>query len=194
MQKKIASFISVVLLPFLLSACVPTAFVAGAAAGGAVLYDQRNMQTMVKDRDITFRLQNKIDEAMLNYGKGKTHVSVATFNRNVLLVGQVTDNAMHDEALKLAKREQDVKNIYDEIKIGTPISNEDIRHDVWLTSQVIGALLGAKGLHTSQIKVVTEDNVVYLMGIISREKGQLAAETAQKVDGVKKIVKVFEYL
>lgn len=181
------------LLPWL-TGCVPAAFVAGAAVGGAVLYDQRSVSTIVKDRDITFQAQRKIDNALAERSKEHSRVVVATFNRVVLLVGQVSDPALKEVAAQILQGNAAIKGVYNEIRVGRPITNEVCRHDTWLTSQVIAALTLAKGLHASQIKVVTEDGNVYLMGVLTRAQGQLAAETAQKVDGVKQIVKVFEYL
>ncbi|MCK4609161.1 MAG: BON domain-containing protein [Gammaproteobacteria bacterium] len=188
-MKKIAILLAVVPL---LSACVPTALVAGATAGGAVVYDNRSMGTMWQDNNTSYQAQILInnDKEL----KDKANISVAVFDHVVLLVGQAPTKELRDHAQTLIKTVPNIKRICNQITIGQPISASATSNDAWITTKVKSAMLGKKGLSSTQLKVVTEAGVVYLMGLTTPSQGKLAAEVARKVDGVKKVVKVFEYV
>jgi len=174
-----------------LEACIPTAFVAGAAAGGAVIYDQRSAQTILDDRDITYRVQAKLNQDPEL--KGVARLSVAAFNHTVLIVGQAPTDDLKKRAENLAYLIPKVSRVYNEITVEKPASLIASSNDMWLTTKVKTALLAEKGLSSSQIKIVTESGVVYMMGIVSHNQANLATACTQKVAGVQKIVKLFEY-
>ena len=181
----------IVILPCV-SACVPVAVVAGAAAGGAVVYNNRSMETMLHDRNITYKAQLKINtDPQL---KNKTHISVATLNGTVLLVGQAPTEKLRARALNLVKTVAGIKRIYNQITIEAPTSALTRSSDSWITTKVKTAMLAERGLKSTQIKVVTENGTVYLMGLITPNQGNLAAKAARRVDGVQRVIKVFEYL
>ena len=188
-MKKIFFVIGIALL---VQGCVPAAFVAGAAAGaGAVIYDQRSTGTIVDDRNIIFKVQNKIDDDVDL--KSKTSISATAFNHIVLLVGQAPAPELRSRAENLAKEVSGVKIIYNEISIEKPISKSDEANDSWITAKVKTSLMAESGLSSSQMKIVTENGVVYLMGLTTRSQAQIAAEKASTVTGVKKVIKLFEY-
>ncbi len=188
MLKKMALLIS---FSMLLTACVPVAFVAGASAGGAIVYDKRDMKTMVQDRNLSNAILAKINsDPQL---KKQTHISVATFDRIVLLAGQAPTQALKDQVYSLASSVPNTKRLYNEITIEPPTSKLVQTNDAWLTTKVKTAMLAEKGLNSTQIKVVTENSVVYLMGITSRKQADIAANVASHIDGVKRVVKLFEY-
>jgi len=181
-----------VLLALLSVACMPTAFVAGAAVGGAVIYDQRSAKTMLDDQDIAYRAQARLDhDAEL---KQKAHLSVAAFDRAVLLVGQAPSSDLKSRAEDIVRTVPKVARIYNEITIENPSSNIATANDAWITTKVKTALLAEKGLNSAQLKIVTESGVVYMMGIVSHAQADLATACVRKVGGVQKIVKLFEYL
>lgn len=175
----------------LLQGCIPAAFVAGAAAGGAVLYDNRSVQTMGEDRNTTFRTQSVLGQTPELQG---THISVATFNHVLLMVGQVRSQDQSQIAYNIAVKQKNVKRVYNELEVAPNTSNSQRTKDAWITSKVVSDLVLEKGLHSSQIKVVTENNVVYLMGLITHSQSDIAARVASQVKGVTKVVKIFEYL
>lgn len=175
-----------------LPGCIPAAFVAGATAGGAVIYDNRSMKTIATDNDTTLKAQNRIDtEAML--GNNQTHISVSTFNHIVLLVGQASTSAERDRANELVSGLPNIKRIYNEITIEQPTSMKTRSDDAWITTKVKSRMLAEKGLHSSQIKVITENGTVYLLGLVTRTQGSKAALVASTVTGVQKVVTLFEY-
>lgn len=174
-----------------LSGCVPAIFVAGAATG-TIIYDHRSAKTIVQDRDITFQVQNKFDKdpEMRN----KANVSITSFNYIVLLLGQAPNAELRNRAEEIAKSNSNVKMVYNEITIGEPISNIDRTNDTWITTKVKTVLATVAGLNSTNLKIVTENGVVYLMGLTTRTQAGLATDKTRTVAGVQKVVKLFEYL
>ena len=127
-------------------------------------------------------------------GFGSAHLVVVSYNALVLLAGQVETEALRAKATEVASTLAKVRSVHNELEVGGPTSMMARSNDAWLTSKVKSKLVANKRLNGSRIKVVTEDGVVYLMGLIPRDEGDEAAETARTVYGVQKIVKVFEYL
>jgi osmotically-inducible protein OsmY len=175
-----------------LQGCAPAAFVAGACAGGAVIYDHRNTETMLFDQDATYNAQTKIDNDP-ELGE-KAHISVSTFDRIMLLVGQAPTQDLRNKAECLAKAIPHVKMVYNEITVENPTAEMVRANDTWITSKVKTVLFANRNLHSSQIKIVTENGVVYLMGMITRSQAKVATTDASHVTGVCKVVKLFEYI
>jgi osmotically-inducible protein OsmY len=180
------------LVLWFLQGCVPAVFVAGAAAGGAIIYDHRSTKNIVSDRGITFQSQKKLDSDQEL--RKKTHVSVTTFNNIALLLGQAPNNELRDRAESIVKSNPKIKMLYNEITIGKPITDITCANDSWITTKVKTVLLAASGLNSTNLKVVTENSVVYLMGLTTRTQAKIATDKTRTVAGVKKVVKLFEYL
>jgi osmotically-inducible protein OsmY len=190
-MKKCLAVIALI-LPLSLSGCLPAAFVLGATAGGAIIYDKRPVKVMLQDRNATQTAQDYINADPIL--RKRTHISVATFNHIMILVGQAETPALRARAYRLASNAKHVQKIYNEITIAPPTSFGRRTDDAWITTKAKSAMLAKGGLHSTQIKVVTENGTVYLMGEVSRQQGNLAASVARRVAGVKKVVKVFQYL
>ena len=174
-----------------LTGCIPAALVVGATAGGAIVYDKRSVSQIMLDRDISQTAQNVLNsDPML---KNRAHIGVATFNRVVLMVGEAETDALKQRAYQDVARVKKIRRIYNQVRIGKPAGFGRKTDDTWITTKVKTAMLTKRGLHSTQIKVVTEDGIVYLMGLVSHQQGALATATARRVAGVKKVVKVFEY-
>ncbi len=181
------------LLGITLSGCVPALLVGamgGATVGGAIIYDKRAPSQITKDREISQTAHNTLDADPLL--KGHIHINVATFNGVVLLVGQAETPELRARAYSDVQQIRDIRRIYNEISVDPRSGLADRSTDSWITTKVISAIMGQKGLNTSQIKVITERNVVYLMGIVTAQQANLAAEVARRVSGVSRVVKVFE--
>lgn len=182
--------IATLLLITSLSSCIPAALVVGATAGGAVVYDKRSIKTMIQDRDAAQGATNYI-AASPDLQKG-THISVAVFHHIMLLVGQADTEEQRQTAYNLASRIKYIKRMYNEITVRKPISLSQRTKDAWITTKVKTEMLTTSGLHSTESKVVTEDGVVYLMGILTPQQIELAVDVARRVDGVREVVKVFE--
>lgn len=183
------SAIAIIILGISLSGCIGV-FLAGAATGGLIVYDRRNLQTMADDQHIRYRAARRITEAP---DMDDTHISVASFHHNVLLVGQAPTPSQRANAERITRTVPGVKRIYNEISIRPAIKPNARTNDAWITTKVKGQLLSAKDLHSGEIKVVTEDGTVYLMGRVTRAQADLAVRETRKITGVRRIVKVFQY-
>ena len=186
-----ALFLFLIFLP-LLSGCAPAIIAAGASAGGAVIYDERSLDTIYHDIEITQQAQYnlKSDPDL----KGLTHINVASFNGAVLMVGQVARPELQAKAHKLISDIIGVKHIHNELTVEGLTSAGTRSSDVWITTKVKSAMLAEKGLHSAQIKVLTENGVTYLMGLVTQKHANTATNVTRSVMGVRKVVRVFEYL
>lgn len=176
----------------LLQGCVSV--VAGAAVGavgGTVLYDRRPVKIIMQDDTIAYMIEKKLfaDENI----RTQCHVVETAYNGVVLLVGQASTQKLKDQITAIAKTVPKVKRIYNEIVIGTPTGYLIRTNDSWITAKVKAKLLTAKHLHSGQFKILTENSVVYMMGLVSRSQAQSAVDIVRHIDGVRKVVKVFEY-
>lgn len=138
-------------------------------------------------------------KVLVNLSKGSTtlaqsHVNVTSFNGQVLLSGQVPDQNVSREAETVAGQVREVRKIHNELEIAGPTSAIVRTNDVYLTSRVKLQLLTDSKVPGSRIKVVTENGVVFLMGLVSRNEADTAVAVVRSVTGVRKIVKVFEYI
>lgn len=182
-------------IPFLilfLAGCIPIIIAAvGATAGGAIVYDKRSTKVILQDQDITNRALATLNtDADL---KGHARVSISTFNHVVLMVGQAESEELRDRAYNEVYRVPGVKRVYNQVEISPILTTWDQSKDAWITSKVKTAMLAKPGLNSSQIKVVTENKVIYLMGLVTPNQANLATEVARNVEGVRKVVQVFEY-
>jgi osmotically-inducible protein OsmY len=122
------------------------------------------------------------------------HLVAVSYNGIVLLAGQVESEALKSEAQQAAERIGKARRVHNELEVGGPISYVARTADSWLTGKVKTRLLANRETEASKVKVVTENGVVYLMGMLPRSHADSAVEVARSVYGVQKIVKVFEYL
>ncbi len=122
------------------------------------------------------------------------HVVVVSYNQIVLLTGQVASERIREQAGTIAAGVHSVRRVHNELAIGGPISYVSRTNDSWITTKVKSRLFASKQARANQVKVVTENGTVYLMGVLSRGDADKAVDVAKSVYGVQKIVKVFEYM
>jgi osmotically-inducible protein OsmY len=172
------------------SGCAPVV-VAGAAAGGvAVAVDRRNTDVQVADERIEWQASSRVSDALKDQG----HVNVTSYNRMVLLTGEATTEAMKAEAEKITAAVPEVKSVVNDIQIGAPTSMSSRSNDSYLTSVVKTRFVGEQKFNPLHVKVVTENGVVYLLGLVTRKEADDATNIARHVGGVKRVVRVFEYI
>ncbi len=174
----------------MLQGCAPLV-VGGAAAGGVmVAEDNRTTGTIVDDKGIEFKVAKALadDQAI-----GAAHINVSSLNGIVLLSGQVPTPALSARAEELARKIQKVRVVHNELVVGPNSSFSSRTHDTWITTKIVSKLLGGEGVSETRIKVVTEDGTVFLMGLVAHKQADRAVAVAQSTDGVKRIVKLFEY-
>ncbi|MFV8782245.1 BON domain-containing protein [Microbulbifer sp. SA54] len=140
-------------------------------------------------------------ETITKVNIGKAHpalkaanIDVTSFNGVILLTGQVPDNELRNLAGRTAQQAHSVRQVYNEIQVRGTTSVLARTSDTWLTAKVKGVLLADKEIDSSRIKIITENGVVYLMGLLTRQEAENAAEVARTVGGVQKVVKAVEYI
>ncbi|MGQ0286788.1 division/outer membrane stress-associated lipid-binding lipoprotein [Pasteurellaceae bacterium 22721_9_1] len=176
---------------FLLQGCIALGL-GGAAVATKVGTDPRTMGTQLDDETLEFKVYDAVtkDEQI----KAEGRVVVVSYSGRVLLLGQVPDESLKSVATGLAQGVEGVNDVYNEMRTGTPISFGRKSQDSWITTRIKSDMLLNSAVKTTDIKVVTENKEVFLMGNVTQEQADAAAEVARNVSGVEKVVKVFKYL
>ncbi len=171
----------------LLSGCAPLV-VGGAVVGSMVAVDRRTSGTQLEDEAIELKVANAVNKEL---GE-RVHLNVTSYNRRVLLTGEVRSEADRSRATVLAQSQENVKEVVNDLAIGAPSSLSQRTKDTVTTGQVKASFVDAKDLQANAVKVVTERGVVYLMGRVTAREAQRATDIARGVSGVAKVVRVFE--
>jgi osmotically-inducible protein OsmY len=165
--------------------------VAAGGAGAAVAADRRSAGTIVDDEAIELKTGNAIF-GNDDLGK-KAHINITSFDYVVLLTGETPTAAMRDRAVDIARHIDKVRKVYNEIVVAQPTTIKSRGTDAWITAQIKAKLLGNKNVSAANVKVVTENRTVYLLGMVSHAEANAATETARFVDGVTRVIALFEY-
>jgi osmotically-inducible protein OsmY len=161
-----------------------------AVVGTLAATDRRTFGAQTEDKTITLKGETRVANLVGNAG----HVNVASFNRKVLLTGEVRDEAMKAAVEREVGAIENVASIVNELEVLGNSSFASRSNDTLITGKVKASFVDARDLYANSIKVVTERGVVYLMGRVTQREGHLAGEVARGVSGVQKVVKVFEYI
>jgi osmotically-inducible protein OsmY len=173
-----------------LQACAEALIVGGVAAGVMVAADRRQVEVMYADQRIEFSAGSRIDDAL----KGQGHVNVTSYNYTVLLTGEVPTAQAKADAEKAVAGVENVKTVVNELQIAGTSSAASRSNDAYITSKVKSNFLGNEKFKPTDVKVVTEASVVYLLGLVTRDEAEAATEIARGTGGVQKVVRVFEYV
>jgi osmotically-inducible protein OsmY len=176
-----------VILSSLLAGCVSVA-----TSGAQAVYNHQSIQRSVQDQYITMRAYQVLDIETDQFKH--TNINVSTLNRVVLLSGQVDHNWQKQAAEKLVQKIPGVTDVYNWISVDHRSTPLDHARDAWLTAKVKAQLIASDDVDASQIKVVTENGTVFLMGVLTPQEAQVAAVTASHTQGVRQVVKIFSYL
>ena len=172
-----------------LAGCFGAAAV-GVGAGALMIADRRNSETYIADEGIELRAGNRIRE---KYGD-KVHVNVTSYNRMILLTGEVPGAEIKADAEKLASAVPNVKTISNELAIAGPSSFGGRSNDTYITSKVKARFVDANKFSPNHVKVVTEAGVVFLLGLVTQAEANAAVEIARTTGGVQKVVRVLEII
>lgn len=184
-----AKNIILIMCSILLAGCAAL-FLVG-AAGGMIVYDKRSLSMIEKDGRIFYVINSDIaKDPTFDHSR----VVITSFNKVVLLLGQAPAASVKVAAEKIARKTPNVYRVYNQMTIGPNISLTQQSKDTWITSEIKSKMLTKKDLESGSIRVITEDSVVYLMGIVTPEQGDLAVSVARQVKGVQKVVKIFQYI
>jgi len=172
------------------NACV--LFVGGAALGGAlVAADRRSVGMQVEDLEIEHRVNNAFDE---RFARKSVRIDVTSYDQKVLLAGQVPTEKDRSVAEALAGVQTNVRQVYNELTIGSLAGLTSASDDTLLAGKVRAALLDVPGLPAQIVKTTCTNGVIYLFGRVGRDEAQLAQTAASRVNGVKRVVALFELL
>ncbi len=175
-------------LPFL-QACAPIA-VAGAGAAALVATDRRTTGTYVEDEEIEWKVIARMREPQF----AAAHVNATSYNRRVLLTGEVPDDNAKKQAEDAVRAITNVREVTNELQVAGASSLASRGSDALITSNVKARMVNNAKFSFQHIKVVTEAGIVYLMGLVTPEEGDAAVDVARTTSGVTRVVKVFEYL
>lgn len=186
---RIVSVLLLVLVSAMLQGCFPVV-AAGAGAGALMANDRRTSGAYIEDEAIEDKAVNLLGKQY----KDKVHVNVTSFNRNVLVSGEVPNEATRVEIERLITSIQNVRNVNNELAVAGLSGLTSRGSDSLITSSVKLRFMNNKRFNADHIKVVTENGTVYLMGIVKHDEAAAATEIASTTSGVQRVVKLFEYL
>jgi len=173
-----------------LTACFPVV-AGGVAATGVMAADRRTSGTYIEDQSIELKAKKNIVD---NIGAANIHVNVTSYNRNVLLTGEVINEAAKIKAEAATKAIDNVRTITNELTVDENSKFTERNNDTYITSKVKASMIKENRFPANYVKVVTEAGTVYLMGIVKHKEADDAVEIARSIEGVNKVVKVFEYI
>jgi osmotically-inducible protein OsmY len=153
----------------------------------------RTIGSTIDDSLIETKAAVNIAKAHPDLDKG-SHIVVASYNGVVLLAGQTPREELKQMAEQAASSVQRVKRVHNELQVLQPSSALARSNDSWLTTKIKAQMLADASVPGSRIKVITENGIVYLLGLVTRQEGNRATSVVQGVSGVQRIVKLFEYI
>jgi osmotically-inducible protein OsmY len=171
----------------LLQACTNVAM-----TGAQAVYNHHSLQKNFSDQYTTLQAYQEFNKHG-DLFKG-TNITVSTFNGEVLLAGQVPTMRQRFRAEQIVKSLPNVDEVHDVLAISNPTSTLTRVSDIWITTKVKTKLLASDDVDATQVKVVTENGTVYLMGILKPSEAQAAVDVAIDTDGVNSVVKIFKYM
>ena len=163
-------------------------------------------ESPIQDDRGTRTFGSKIDDSLIETKVGvnvakanpdldtQSHIVVTSFNGVVLLAGQTPRADLKAQAEQAAAAVQRVKTVHNELQVMQPSSLLARNNDAWLTTKIKTQMLTDASIPGSRIKVVTENGIVYLLGLLTKQEAAQATNLVQGVSGVQKIVKLFEYI
>jgi len=168
------------------------AVVVGAAATAVAVNDRRTLGSQIDDQSIELRAIHHVTSDKSLYDSSK--ISIISMNGRVLMIGQTPTAANRAKLEELVSQDDTIRQLYNEVRLGQPVSLATRSHDSWLTTKIKTLMTSRGQLDPTKIKVVTENGEVFLIGLVTGKEAETAVNIARNVSGVKKVVKVFEYL
>lgn len=174
----------------ILQGCVAAAGVA-VVGGASVVTDKRTLGKQIDDQGIEFAIGQKFreHEALSE----QANLSVVSINGRVLVIGQTPTPHLRDQAIKIVNETEGVEQVHNQVRISNTTSIATRTNDTWLTTKVKTSLFGSDNIDATNVKVVTENGEVFLMGLIAKEHANEAVEITRHISGVNRVFKLFEY-
>ena len=144
--------------------------------------------------DESIETKAKVNINASDEGYDDAHLNIVSFNGFLLLAGQVPSEALKTLATDVVRKIEGVRRIYNELEIGPATSLGTRSHDTWITTKVKSKLLASSDTPGARVKVVTENNVVYLMGLLTEEEADRVSLEAGEVNNARRVVQLFELI
>ncbi len=189
LKRSFATAVLCIVAAISLQGCVEM-LIGTAVMGTFAASDRRTFGAQTEDKAIIFKGESSASKVAGDKG----HVNVTSFNRKVLLTGEIRDQQMKMQVEREVARIEGVHSVVNELEIAGVSSFTSRSSDALITSKVVASFVDAKDIFSNSFKVVTERGIVYLMGRVTHREGNRAAEIASGVSGVQKVVKVFDYI
>jgi osmotically-inducible protein OsmY len=189
MNNSTAKYLTAISLALALNACAPV-MMGGVLGTALIASDRRTTGIQVEDEGIAQRSASAIRQ---NFGE-KEHVNVTSYNRQVLITGEVSNDRVRGQVEQLIGKIENVRLVVNELGIGQATSLAERSADVVLSAKVKAAMIDTEDVFVGVYKIVVERGTVYLMGRVTQREGTRATEVARGVNGVKRVVRVFEYM
>lgn len=189
MQRLARPTLIAALLATTLTGCAPL-ILGGAAVGTMVAVDRRTSGSQLEDESIELRANSRLGEI---FGS-RVHVNVTSYNRQVLLTGEVPDAAARQQAEQTVARVDNVRSVINELGVMSPSTLTQRGTDAYITGKVKATFVDAKDLSSSAFKVLTERGTVYLMGRVTQRESDRATALVRQISGVNRVVRAFEII
>lgn len=189
MKNTSATYLAAIAMALALTACAPV-MMGGVLGTAMIASDRRTTGIQVEDEGISQRSASAIKQ---NFGE-KEHVNVTSYNRQVLITGEVSSDRVRAQVEQLIGKIENVRLVVNELGIGPATSLSERSADLVLVAKVKAAMIDTEDVFASVYKIVVERGTVYLMGRVTQREGNRATEVARGVGGVKRVVRVFEYI
>lgn len=190
-SNKTIKLISILCIAATLQSCA-VATVAAITAGATMATDRRTIGKQIDDQSIEFNAHNEL--AKQDAISDNTNLHVISLNGSVLVVGQAPNTYLRDLAVKTISQVNGVIQVHNQIRISSTTSVTTQTNDIWLTSKVKSALFASDKVNVKDIKVVTENAEVFLLGIVSKKEADEAVNITRNISGVSRVFKAFEYI
>ena len=183
--------ITLLMMMSLLSGCAGMVVV-GAVGGAVVANDERSVRTQLDDTNADFEISSALSAH--DDLKNQTNITGVVMNGSTLMIGQAPNSMLRDKAVRVVKELQFGGKLFNQIRIGNPTSFTTRSNDTWITMKVKARMLNTDDLDVTQVKVITENGEVFLMGLVEKQQATLAIDVARNTSGVRKVINVFEYV
>jgi len=188
-KKKTVQIAGLLMLASALQGCA-VATVVAVTAGATMVADRRSFSKQIDDQTIEFVAHNELNKQKAL--SKNTNLHIVSMNGTVLVVGQAPNSYLRDLAIKTIQDVPDIVTIHNQIRISSTTAITTQSNDIWLTSKVKSALLANGDVNAKDIKVVTENSEVFLLGLVTPKEAEIVVEIVRNISGVSRVIKVFE--
>ncbi|MGQ8775876.1 division/outer membrane stress-associated lipid-binding lipoprotein [Serratia sp. NA_112.1] len=189
---KLKATFAVLSSALLLQGCIAGVVVGSAAVATKTATDPRSVGTQVDDGTLEARVENALSKDQQL--KKEARVVATAYQGKVLLTGQSPSTDLAARAKQIAMGVEGTTEVYNEIRQGTPVSLSTASSDTWITTKLRSQLLTSDTVKSSNVKVTTENGEVFLLGLVTQQEGQSAAQIASQLSGVKHVTTAFTFV